>query len=855
MAWFDEFNDDAVISDANTFAPPRPKEPEKPSLFAGVGQLPKAIPSGLSKVGSAALNNSPTNIIADTLGYAYYRSKAAFNDQEAIPFDEFYTIQQEGREEFGKTAIDAYKLNPQKTGAATNVLFQLGDVVTQAGTGGILTGGIGGAATVAGLGVGNASFLDQMGRGVDRNTAIKIGITEGIATGIGVALPVSRIVPGSGLAVRAADATVSIGGAVGIGMGMRGANNAILDEAGYKAEAKRYDPFDKTSIAIDLTLATLFHTGSVYLGSRAANQATPEQVAAALTASQEAHAQSMAPVVPSSAADVNAHLANLDSATNSLLTGTPVNVTRNVSSAPKPSLPGQASRIADAAQQAGINPNTALLISHIETGGRFNPDAQNPTSSANGLFQVIDSSWKRLGGGDRTNVSEQIRVGLAHMKEVATVLTNALKRTPQVHEEYMGHLLGAGGASKVLTADPNARLYDVVYSYTRGKTAAQRAKTAQAVVNNNGMKGLTVGQAIAKWQNKAADVQAKIGGRTDAPLGRAVDEAPEIIPIRDDLLPDVMARDVFDRIGTPSRDRFSEQEAIAIESLPHLEQSIQTLADHPTTVDFHQGAVNTLHGSKVENLEFREDWSATTNQADKSYFDNVFGDDVVYLGERGQNWSTRNKQEAHDMRMPYYPYQYDVNAGFSKAFVLTPESAHRLAAIIPERGLSRSGVGFSGKASGADVVRNLKKAGYDGLIIRGFDGKNIKAEKVLEASTGLRGDIFQNQIVAFNPKALKVNSTKSANAPKPPDSAPASRDNADNTTNQSDPIEQAAADILVSDPDMQIGVARINAEGETEIVTMSIREAMEQADMEIKAAQEQGVAAQAAASCALRFGV
>lgn len=59
---------------------------------------------------------------------------------------------------------------------------------------------------------------------------------------------------------------------------------------------------------------------------------------------------------------------------------------------------------------------------------------------------------------------------------------------------------------------------------------------------------------------------------------------------------------------------------------------------------------------------------------------------------------------------------------------------------------------------------------------------------------------------------------------------------------------------MATDPDMQIGVARINADGETEIITMSIREAMEQADTEIKAAQEQSVAAQAAASCALRFG-
>jgi hypothetical protein len=44
--------------------------------------------------------------------------------------------------------------------------------------------------------------------------------------------------------------------------------------------------------------------------------------------------------------------------------------------------------IAEAAQRNGVDPKTALVISAIETGGRFNADAKNPRSSAQGHVPV-----------------------------------------------------------------------------------------------------------------------------------------------------------------------------------------------------------------------------------------------------------------------------------------------------------------------------------------------------------------------------------------------------------------------------------------------------------------------------------
>lgn len=213
---------------------------------------------------------------------------------------------------------------------------------------------------------------------------------------------------------------------------------------------------------------------------------------------------------------------------------------------------------------------------------------------------------------------------------------------------------------------------------------------------------------------------------------------------------------LLDQIGESDQNRFSEQEQLAASLFPQLENAIKQLTLKPVATDSYRGEIETLHGSKVKNLQFRKDWNHEDSADDKSYFDNVFGDDVVYLGEPEQKWSTRDKLEAESRRMPYYPYQYRVQASFDNAFVLTPESAHRLAAIIPERRLMQGGMSFHGKGFGDAVIRHLKQAGYDGLIIRGFDESNFEEEKILTASTGLSSDIFQNQVVAFDADKLQI---------------------------------------------------------------------------------------------------
>ncbi|WP_425917786.1 hypothetical protein [Acinetobacter sp. TSRC1-2] len=131
------------------------------------------------------------------------------------------------------------------------------------------------------------------------------------------------------------------------------------------------------------------------------------------------------------------------------------------------------------------------------------------------LKAVFVAVRDRLGGGNRNNPDEQIRVGLLHIKEANSYIAKKMGREPVAHEQYLGHLLGPAGAVYVLKADPNARLIDVVRKYD--------SKHADAIVNNNRMAGMTVGQAISKWEQKWNKVSARYGGNGSERVSTAYD--------------------------------------------------------------------------------------------------------------------------------------------------------------------------------------------------------------------------------------------------------------------------------------------------------------------------------------------
>lgn len=142
--------------------------------------------------------------------------------------------------------------------------------------------------------------------------------------------------------------------------------------------------------------------------------------------------------------------------------------------------------IVAASQRYGLDPNAMRAIAHIESRG--NPSAQNPNSSAGGLYQFIDSTARQYGLENRFDPNQAADAGARLARDNSRHLRGILGREPTAGELYLAHQQGAGGASRLLR-DPNARAVDVV--------------GAEAVRLNGGNPNMTAGEFAQLWTQKA----------------------------------------------------------------------------------------------------------------------------------------------------------------------------------------------------------------------------------------------------------------------------------------------------------------------------------------------------------------
>ena len=174
--------------------------------------------------------------------------------------------------------------------------------------------------------------------------------------------------------------------------------------------------------------------------------------------------------------------------------------------------------IAEAANRYGVNPDAMTAIAKIESG--FNPSAQNPNSSAGGLFQQIDSNARAYGVSDRFDPVQSAEGAARFAQENTRTLRNVLGRDPSAGELYLAHQQGPGGASRLLR-NPNARAADVV--------------GADAVRLNGGTLDMTAGEFANIWINKAERALGQVsGGAGDTQLtgqqGGDTIAAPTVTP-------------------------------------------------------------------------------------------------------------------------------------------------------------------------------------------------------------------------------------------------------------------------------------------------------------------------------------
>ena len=154
-----------------------------------------------------------------------------------------------------------------------------------------------------------------------------------------------------------------------------------------------------------------------------------------------------------------------------------------------------------AARMVGVDERLMGVMAAIESG--FRTSVKAGTSSATGLYQFISGTWNKMvskygpkygiaPGTSPTDARASALMGAEYIKENSEALKSVLNRPITDTDIYLAHFLGAGGAKKLLTADPNAIAanlmpdaaranHDIFYDKTdRPRTVAE----VYAVVND-----------------------------------------------------------------------------------------------------------------------------------------------------------------------------------------------------------------------------------------------------------------------------------------------------------------------------------------------------------------------------------
>lgn len=164
-----------------------------------------------------------------------------------------------------------------------------------------------------------------------------------------------------------------------------------------------------------------------------------------------------------------------------------------------------------ASRMVGVDEKLMAVMAAIESS--FDATAKAGTSSASGLYQFIDGTWKDMikkyggkygikPGTSRNEPRANALMGAEYIKENVAALTKVLKRPLTDTDIYFAHFLGSGGATKLLTANPD----EIGAKILPGPAAANRS----IFYDPNGQP-LTVAQIYKLVQNRVMNKGKQFG--------------------------------------------------------------------------------------------------------------------------------------------------------------------------------------------------------------------------------------------------------------------------------------------------------------------------------------------------------
>ena len=764
------------------------------------------------------------------------------------------------------------------------------------------TGGVPGLALNSGL-FGYQTFeaekSDLLNKGADISTARTGGAIKGVTDALGFAIPTHGVAKSV-----IADAVATTALATGAGVAGDYLEGTYLEDNKNKKVAQYGEALKENAVSPS-TLAT--NGGMALLLNLWANKGRlrPEQVkehnsvdgmndAAHIQANVE-HAESTNPFSPVNAKEVNSHFDALDSAMESALNDELVTLKMPVAGTPKSAMMGTpkaivrpiplnidervqvltnpildkkpwAKTIAQEASKRGINPVDALVLSHIENAGTFDPKIQpkdkdgNLLSSATGLFQTIDSTFARMGGKNKFDGNDQVKAGLNYYEHNAKVFRNQFKRDPNGLELYYLHFFGEGGGPVFLKAKDNELFVDVATRWSKGNQKKTARQIAEGITKSHKFDGLTVGQVKAKYQKRWDEVARQYEG-----------------------------------VGTLSDDNGSTAVRGSESEFPQFESDIAAPPAYKSQSDAEIEAMPFVFSTDEHSVKsLQEEFEALSSPLTK--------EDLEYLK------ATAHYQysESSAYRAPYTEPQIDLSGPSNSANLtldtldydiqqLTPEQQ-----VLPEQQLAISNAEFDNPnlnnklpeftnqqnsiIEGVDNWSSTRSQNYlkreqareDGSLTQELHNKasnttfqrQINQDGTITPVKATRNgnDLFAHpanskadspELTAAQHKATQALEREfwkpgKSKVDGAPDLTKSSKGEYGAFTDTPDGRE--AVSIMEADPDMEVTFTRMDENGNEEIVTMSSRDLLDYVKEQEEIAKDEIQAVKALASCALKFG-
>jgi hypothetical protein len=154
--------------------------------------------------------------------------------------------------------------------------------------------------------------------------------------------------------------------------------------------------------------------------------------------------------------------------------------------------------LSGAAEKHSLPTDLLSRIAQSESSGK--KDAKNPNSTAKGLFQFTDRTWKGMGGkeGEQFDPVKNADLGAAYLRQNAEGLKKSLGRDPTYGEVYGAHHFGLAGIKNILNKKQD--------------TPIDRVVSRQVIASNPYLKGKTVGDTLAFLNSKAGTGVVSLAG-------------------------------------------------------------------------------------------------------------------------------------------------------------------------------------------------------------------------------------------------------------------------------------------------------------------------------------------------------